>query len=124
MNRIVYDSDNGNLVCPACQRAAFRCKCKPTEQADPQAKPDDNTVRLRHEMRRGKPVTVVTGLPMADSALREFAKILKKKCSTGGAVKDRQIELQGDHREFLLRELKARNYTVKLAGGKSLFRMP
>ena len=64
-------------------------------------------------------MTVVIGLPMTEIELRDFAKILKKKCSTGGSAKDGFIELQGDHREFLIQELEGRDYKVKLAGGST-----
>lgn len=112
MNRVVYDSDHGRMTCPACQRPISRCKC---EQATPVA--DDGIVRIRREVRRGKPTTVVIGVPLAEPDLRVLAKALKKKCSSGGSAKDGQIELQGDHRDLMVRELAARGYTVKLAGG-------
>lgn len=74
-------------------------------------------MRVRREVRRGKPVTVIAGLPLSVAELRELAKVLKKKCGTGGSAKDGQIEIQGDHRELLTDELRARDYRVKLAGG-------
>ena len=112
MNRIVYDSEHGNTTCPKCRRPVMRCGCK--SEARPEG---DGVVRVRREVRRGKPVTVVLGLPLNEVELRELAKRLKKKCSSGGSAKDAQIEIQGDHREVLVRELEARGYSVKLAGG-------
>ncbi|MCR9243544.1 MAG: hypothetical protein NXI31_00825 [bacterium] len=114
MNRVVYDSEHGRTMCPRCDRPVPRCRCEvPSDQADE----GDGVVRVRREVRRGKPVTVIAGLQQAESELRALAKALKKKCSTGGSAKDGQIEIQGDHRELLVRELEARNYRVKLAGG-------
>ena len=69
------------------------------------------------EVRRGKPTTVVFGLPLTDPDLRALAKDLKKKCGTGGSAKQGQIEIQGDQRDLLVRELEDRGYVVKLAGG-------
>ena len=112
MNRIVYDSDLGRTNCPACQRPVSRCKCTKAEPVT-----GDGIVRIRRELRRGKPTTVVMGIPLTDPELRELAKALKKKCSTGGSVKQGTIEIQGDQRDVLVRELEARGYTVKLAGG-------
>jgi len=111
-NRVVYDSDHGRTTCPKCQRFVSQCRC------EQQAAPDtDGIARVRREVRRGKPMTVVMGLPLNDADLRALGKVLKKKCSSGGSAKDGQIEVQGDHRDVIVRELESRGYTVKLAGG-------
>lgn len=112
MNRVVYDSEHGRTACPKCQRPVARCKCE-----SQQLPATDGIVRVRREVRRGKPVTVILGLPLGEPELRDLAKVLKKKCSSGGSVKDSQIEIQGDHRDLVVRELEARSYCVKLAGG-------
>jgi translation initiation factor 1 len=64
--------------------------------------------------RRGKTVTLVTGLPAGD--LADVVKELKKLCGAGGAVKEGTVELQGDHRDKVAERLGGR-YRVKLAGG-------
>jgi translation initiation factor 1 len=76
-------------------------------------------VRVRRETqgRKGKTVTTVSGVPLADDALRALAGELKRRCGTGGSAKDGVIEIQGDHRDVLVAELEARGYTVKRAGG-------
>jgi translation initiation factor 1 len=76
-------------------------------------------VRVRREVkgRRGKTVTTVTGLPLAESELKDLAGELKRCCGTGGTAKAGVIEIQGDHRDTLVRELEGRGYTVKRAGG-------
>ena len=81
--------------------------------------PGDGIIRIRREVksRKGKTVTVILGVPLADRDLKQFAKILKRKCGSGGSVKDGVIIIQGDHRETLLNEIKQQGYTVKLAGG-------
>ncbi len=76
-------------------------------------------VRVRRETkgRGGKTVTAITGVPVAEGPLALLAADLKKRCGTGGTVKDGIIEIQGDHRDTLVAELSKRGYTVKLAGG-------
>jgi translation initiation factor 1 len=79
----------------------------------------DGIVRVRRETgnRGGKTVTTIRGVPAAESALKELAGELKRLCGTGGTVKDRVIEIQGDHRDKIVAALTQRGYTVKLAGG-------
>ena len=49
--------------------------------------------------------------------MKDFAKTLKSKCGAGGTVKDGVIEIQGDHRETLLEEIRKQGYPAKPAGG-------
>jgi len=76
-------------------------------------------VRVRRETkgRKGKTVTTISGVPLAESELRELAGDLKRRCGTGGSAKDGVIEIQGDHRDALIADLEERGYTVKRAGG-------
>ncbi len=81
--------------------------------------PADGRVRVSRETsgRKGKGVTLVTGLPLSVDALEALCRELKQRCGAGGSVKDGVIELQGDHRETVLQALQARGYPAKLAGG-------
>jgi translation initiation factor 1 len=76
-------------------------------------------VKVRRETsgRRGKAVTTVSNVPLDDDALRDLGGRLKKRCGVGGSVKDGIIELQGDHRDVVVRELRDAGYDVVLAGG-------
>jgi translation initiation factor 1 len=67
--------------------------------------------------RSGKGVSVVSGLPLSAEALEALATKLKKLCGAGGAVKDGVIEIQGDHRDRLVKELIKLGYEAKRAGG-------
>jgi translation initiation factor 1 len=89
------------------------------QRAQPSKEPSDGTVRLRREVkgRGGGTVIVITGIPLTGEALRELAGSLKKRCGSGGTVREGAIEIQGDHRDTLLKELESRGYRAKLAGG-------
>ncbi len=69
------------------------------------------------ELNKGKGVTIVKGLDLDDAALKLLAAELKKKCGCGGAVKDGDIEIQGDVRDQLKTLLESKGHKVKLAGG-------
>jgi len=79
----------------------------------------DGIVRIQRESkgRKGKGVTLITGVSLPPEELKKLAKTLKQKCGSGGTVKDGVIEIQGDHREILLAELQKQGWKVKLAGG-------
>ena len=85
----------------------------------PRAPRGDGIVRVRRETqgRGGKTVTTVSGTGLASDALAALASDLKRRCGTGGSVKDYVIEIQGDHRPVIVAELEKRGFTVKLAGG-------
>jgi translation initiation factor 1 len=78
----------------------------------------DGIVRLQLQTkgRKGKGVTLITGLDLAPEALKKIAKELKQRCSTGGAVKEGVIEIQGDQRKLLERILLDKDYSVKVSG--------
>ena len=79
----------------------------------------DGVVRVSRETkgRKGKGVSVVTGVPLAAGDLKDLARRLKQRCGSGGTVRDGAIEIQGDHSDVLVAELTALGYTVKRAGG-------
>lgn len=111
---LVYSTDHGRM-CPDCGRAINACICR-TEESMPAG---DGIVRISRETkgRKGKGVTIITGLPLKPSELKQLARELKNRCGCGGTVKDGTIEIQGDHRDKLFDVLKAKGYTVKRAGG-------
>jgi translation initiation factor 1 len=74
-------------------------------------------VVLEKKGRGGKIVSVISGLPGSEANLRELAGELKRRCGSGGTLKDGVIEIQGDHRDTLVEALKARGFTAKRVGG-------
>jgi translation initiation factor 1 len=63
--------------------------------------------------RKGKTVTLISGLPVSGDDLKELLKSLKQQCGTGGAVTDGDLEIQGDHRDRLVELLIARGIPAK-----------
>jgi len=116
VSRIVWSS-SGASKCLDCGKPAFSCKCKDTPKKKVPA--GDGIVRVGRETkgRKGKGVTVVSGVPLAGSELDALAKRLKTRCASGGTVRDGVIEIQGDHRDTLVPLLEAEGFTVKRVGG-------
>ncbi len=113
-SRVVYSTEHGR-VCHACSRPVAKCLCGKGEKPAQ----GDGVVRVGRETkgRKGKCVTVITGIPLDPDGLRNLAKQLKRKCGTGGTVKEGVIQIQGDHRDLMVEELKAVGYVVKRTGG-------
>jgi len=113
---IVYRSDAGR-ICPGCQRPVAQCACK--DARGRAVRPGAGVVRVARatQGRGGKAVSVITGLPLADEALAALAAELKKRCGSGGTVRDGTIEIQGEHRATLVAELVRRGYAARRAGG-------
>jgi translation initiation factor 1 len=112
---IVYSTEHGRM-CPACGRPVSECVCRREKKTVPVG---DGIVRIGRETkgRKGKGVTVITGLPLEEPGLQKLATDLKRRCGAGGTVKGHTIEIQGDHRDLLVAELTARGYVVKRSGG-------
>lgn len=111
---IVYSTEHGRM-CPSCGEPVAGCVCRQKSVI----RAGDGIVRIGRETkgRKGKGVTVITGVPLDDPELKELGKELKAKCGSGGTVKDGIIEIQGDHRDALLEDLRNRGWVVKRTGG-------
>ena len=67
-------------------------------------------VRLERKGRKGKTVSIITGVKSPDVGKRGLLKHLKGKLGCGGAVKGAEIEIQGDQRERLVALLNELGY--------------
>lgn len=107
--RAVYSSESGRIHSDAAAQGGGT-------QGAPSPGSPDGIVRVSRTKagRKGKTVTLVTGLPPAD--LASTASELKRLCGSGGAVKDGVVEVQGDHRDKVAAHLGTR-FRVKIAGG-------
>ena len=110
---LIYSTHHGSM-CPKCRRPMTSCTCE--REAPPRG---DGIVRVGRETkgRKGAGVTIVTGVPLGADELAQLASRLKKKCATGGTVRDGTIEIQGDHRDKVVAELSVAGYKVKRVGG-------
>jgi translation initiation factor 1 len=79
----------------------------------------DRIVRVGRETkgRKGKGVSIISGVPLQGQELFQLAKQLKSRCGSGGTVKNGVIEIQGDHRALIVQELKKSGFVAKLSGG-------
>lgn len=111
-SRLVYSDDLGTN-CPACGKPLRKCTC---QQAHP---PGGGPIRVERQTkgRKGKGVSLISGLPMAEADLKSLAKELKQRCGCGGTVKNGVIEIQTDHRDLLIEELAKKGFAAKKAGG-------
>ena len=113
---LVYSTEFGKM-CPGCNKPTAKCVCqKKQSQSIPK---NDGIVRLMRETkgRKGKGVILITGVPLNNDGLKKLAKSLKQKCGSGGSLKNGIIEIQGDHRDVLEKELSRLGYKVKRTGG-------
>jgi translation initiation factor 1 len=70
-------------------------------------------ISLETKHRAGKTVTVVLGFIGTEENLTQLGKDLKNHCGTGGAAKEGEIILQGDHREKVKQWLQKKGYKTK-----------
>lgn len=110
---LVYSTELGR-TCPSCRRQINQCRCRGSSALPV----GDGIVRVGRETsgRKGKGVTVVRGVLLSPADLDQLATQLKKRCGSGGTVKDGVIEIQGDHRDVVVAELTARGMKVRRVG--------
>ena len=102
--RLVYSTDSGEKTAPKTLAQEIQRKTK--------------GARIRLEKRAsGRLVTVIADIPGTASEVEALSKLLKTRCGTGGAVKDLDIELQGDQRDAVQAVLREKRVPHKLAGG-------
>ncbi|MBI1849380.1 MAG: translation initiation factor [Planctomycetes bacterium] len=116
------------LPCLRCKKFPPECTCpplvvepEPPVVDEPPSRPRVVTprpeiVKLRREKRNGREVIVMEGFP-GTIDLESLARELKRRCATGGTVKGRTIEIQGDARDEIAAILLEHGFRSKRAGG-------
>ena len=117
-SQLVYSTETGK-ICPKCQKPVSECTCKKKKSGSQTNIKIDGIIRIQREVkgRKSKTVTTVSGFQINADELKNLATQLKRRCGTGGSVKDGVIIIQGDHRETLITELKNRGFKAKITGG-------
>ena len=98
--------------CEKCDQLEEECICPP----DPpfRISPEQQTARLSIEKRKkGKRVTVIRGLPAEGNDLPELLKQIKDRCGAGGALKDEDLEIQGEQLGRVRETLQQMGFKVK-----------
>ncbi|HTR80732.1 MAG TPA: translation initiation factor [Bacteroidota bacterium] len=91
----------------------------PDEEIHPQKKSHDGKgavvqITLETAGRKGKAVTVLSGLHHNPNMMNDIARQLKQECGAGGSVKAGRIEIQGDQRKRVAAMMKNMGYVVNL----------
>ncbi len=106
----------GKLPPPPCGCVLPSAPAAPAPAA-PKRKLRPEVAKLRREKRGSdREVVVVEGLPNFVD-LEDLAREIKARCGTGGTVRGRTVEIQGDHRDAIAELLLARGFRSKRAGG-------
>jgi translation initiation factor 1 len=117
--RLVYSTDDGEIKTPNDKKSnPAKGKSTPKKET-PKLAATNKTVYVERDRkgRGGKTVTVISNLQLPESQLEELLKKLKTQCGAGGAVKENNLEIQGDHRDKIIAYLQKEGHTVKQKGG-------
>ena len=112
-DNLVY-STTGGSICPKCRQPADTCKC--VSYQSQLSNSGEISIRRDKKGRRGKTVSIISGLSLTEKALLKMASELKRKCGSGGSVKNGEILIQGDRCQELLQVLEKEGYKVKISG--------
>ena len=74
-------------------------------------------VLIDRKNRGGKSVTLVEGFIGSVQDATELAKKLKQQCGVGGGYKNKEIYIQGNHRDKVISILQQLGANVKAKGG-------
>ena len=103
------------VVCERCGADTRDCGCTAQSPQLVDIPPAEQSLSVSLEKRkRGKLVTLVSGLTGSAAQNKQLLKALKDDCGAGGTLQAGQIELQGDHRPRIAGWLREQGYPVRL----------
>jgi len=95
-------------ICEICGLPKEICVCEDIAR-------EQQKITIAVDKRRyGKMMTIVDGINPHDLDIDSLITKLKKKCASGGTIKDGKIELQGDHRAKVKETLEEMGFTVEI----------
>ncbi len=95
-------------VCDTCGLPKEICVCEEIAR-------EQQEIAIYTSTRRyGKQVTIVEGIDPDDIDVKSLTVELKNSCACGGSYKDGNIELQGDHRERVKKELEKMGFHAEI----------
>jgi translation initiation factor 1 len=98
--------------CARCGKLAADCTCPPLPA--PRTPPGDQIARVSVEKRKkGKLVTVISGLTLVGNDLPALLTQLKSECGAGGTLQGEDLEIQGDHRARIRARLSEMGYGMQ-----------
>ena len=86
-------------VCPKCGLKKELCVCETIAK-------EEQRIKVRTVKRKfGKIMTLIEGINVKEIDIKDVAKKLKTNLACGGTVKEGAIELQGNHKDKVAKEL-------------------
>ena len=96
-------------ICPKCGLPKELCVCEDI------AREQQKIIISVDKRRYGKMMTIVDGINPHELDIDGLITKLKKKCASGGTIKEGRIELQGDHRSKVKETLEEMGFIVEVS---------
>ncbi|MEM9410643.1 MAG: translation initiation factor [Planctomycetota bacterium] len=102
-------------TCDRCEQLEENCQCPP-EVAIKEVLPPESQVAIVtvEKRKRGKSVTLISGLKPEDNHLDQLLTQLKNSCGAGGTIKNGRMEIQGSRKTQVQQALRTMGFKVNL----------